>query len=280
MKCFILTVLANLIILSATLCAQSNSLEISGSKSAIRNPIPTRTRPSPVANRDGIFRISNPKPGLSEADPSAIHNPQSAIVPTGIDSTTAATPKKAILFLGNSLTAGYGLDPELAYPALIQQKIDSLKWNFESINAGLSGETSSGGLRRINWLLKREIDVLVLALGANDGLRGIPTDLTRKNLQEIIDRTRAKYPRVKVIIAGMEVPPNMGPEYAREFRAIFPDLAKKNNAALIPFLLEGVGGIPSLNQADGIHPTADGQKIVAENVWEVLKPILVKIKEK
>lgn len=198
----------------------------------------------------------------------------------GIDSTTAASPKKAILFLGNSLTAGYGLDPDRAYPTLIQQKIDSLKWNFEAINAGLSGETSSGGLRRINWLLKRKIDVLALALGANDGLRGIPTDLTRNNLQEIIDRTRAKYPQVKVVIAGMEVPPNMGPEYAREFHTIFPDLAKKNNAALVPFLLEGVAGVPGLNQADGIHPTAEGQKIVAENVWKRLKPVLEKMKEK
>lgn len=209
---------------------------------------------------------------------SIILSAQPGTTSAGTNSTATTSPKKAILFLGNSLTAGYGLDPELAYPALIQQKIDSLKWNFEAINAGLSGETSSGGLRRINWLLKREIDVLVLALGANDGLRGIPADLTRKNLQEIIDRTREKYPRVKVVIAGMEVPPNMGPEYAREFHTIFPELAKENNASLVPFLLESVGGIPDLNQADGIHPTAEGQKIVAENVWKVLKPLLKKMK--
>jgi acyl-CoA thioesterase-1 len=149
-----------------------------------------------------------------------------------------------------------------------------LKWNFEVINAGLSGETSSGGLRRINWLLKREIDVLVLALGANDGLRGISPDVTAKNLQEILNRTREKYPHVKLVIAGMEAPPNMGQDFTAQFRAIFPGLAKKNKAALIPFLLEGVGGVAELNLADGIHPNARGHEIVAENVWRVLKPVL------
>jgi acyl-CoA thioesterase-1 len=191
-----------------------------------------------------------------------------------IDSTKKAATAKTILFLGNSLTAGYGLDPELAFPALIQQKIDSLKWDFQVINAGLSGETSSGGLRRVDWLLQRRVDILVLELGGNDGLRGITLDLTKKNLQAIIDRVKAKYPAVKIVIAGMEVPPNLGPEYSSQFRTLYAELAKKNNALLIPFLLEGVGGDPKLNLPDGIHPTAAGHRLVAKNVWKVLMPLL------
>ncbi len=186
---------------------------------------------------------------------------------------TAGAPR-TILFLGNSLAAGFGLDPELAFPALIQQKIDSLRWNFKVINAGLSGETSAGGLRRIDWLLERQVDVLFLELGANDGLRGIPLELTKQNLQAIIARVRAKNPAVKIVIAGMMVPPNLGADYTRAFRAIFPDLAKRNQAALVPFLLEGVGGVPELNLPDGIHPTAAGHRIVAQNVWKVLHPLL------
>lgn len=194
---------------------------------------------------------------------------------TAIDSTKKAA--KTILFLGNSLSAGYGLDPELAFPALIQQKIDSLKWNFQVINAGLSGETSSGGLRRVDWLLQRRVDILVLELGGNDGLRGITLDLTKKNLQAIIDRVKAKYPVVKIVIAGMQVPPNLGPEYTAQFRTLYAELAKKNNALLIPFLLEGVGGDPKLNLPDGIHPTAEGHRLVAKNVWKVLMPLLKSI---
>jgi acyl-CoA thioesterase-1 len=190
------------------------------------------------------------------------------------DSVKPAANAKNILFLGNSLSAGYGLDPELAFPALIQQKIDSLGWNFKVLNAGLSGETSSGGLRRVDWLLQRQVDVLVLELGANDGLRGITLDLTKKNLQAIIDRAKGKYPQVKIVIAGMQVPPNLGQEYTWQFRALYSELAKKNNALLIPFLLEGVGGIPQLNLPDGIHPTAEGHHIVAQNVWKVLMPLL------
>ncbi|MDZ7268208.1 MAG: arylesterase [candidate division KSB1 bacterium] len=186
---------------------------------------------------------------------------------------TAAAPR-TILVLGNSLAAGFGLDPELAFPALLQQKIDSLGWNFKVINAGVSGETSSGGLRRIDWLLQRRVDVLLLELGANDGLRGIPLMLTKQNLQAIIDRVRQKNPDVKVVIAGMLVPPNLGAEYSRTFRALFPELAKKNGAQLVPFLLEGVGGVPELNLPDGIHPTAAGHRIVAQNVWKVLRPVL------
>jgi acyl-CoA thioesterase-1 len=184
------------------------------------------------------------------------------------------TGMKTILFFGNSLTAGYGLDPSEAFPALIQGKIDSLNMPYKVVNAGVSGETSSGGNSRIDWILRQPVDVFVLELGANDGLRGIPTAETRKNLQSIIDKVKAKYPEVKIVLAGMQIPPNMGKAYSSSFMKIYPELAKENNAALIPFLLQGVGGEVKLNQQDGIHPTAEGHKIVAENVWPVLKDVL------
>jgi acyl-CoA thioesterase I len=182
--------------------------------------------------------------------------------------------KRTVLFLGDSLTAGYGLDEERAFPTVVQAKIDSLGMPFEVVNAGLSGETSSGGLRRVGWLLRREVDVLVLALGANDALRGVPLEVTRKSLQGIVDQTREMYKDVKVVIVGMEAPPNLGAEYTDGFRAIFKDLAKENDAALIPFLLAGVAGDPELNLPDRIHPTEEGHRIVAENVWQVLEPVL------
>jgi acyl-CoA thioesterase-1 len=190
------------------------------------------------------------------------------------DSTKSGGATKVILCFGDSLTAGYGLEPSQAFPAVIQEKINTRGWKFRVVNAGLSGETTAGGLRRIDWVLQRPVDVLVLALGANDGLRGLPVDNAKQNLQAIIDRTRGKYPQVKVVLAGMRVPSNLGREYTSRFRAIFPELAETNNAALIPFLLEGVGGVSELNLPDGIHPTAEGQKIVAENVWKVLEPVL------
>jgi acyl-CoA thioesterase I len=186
----------------------------------------------------------------------------------------AETTPGIILFLGDSITAGLGLEPAEAFPALIQKKIEARRWPFQAVNAGQSGDTSAGGLGRIDWLLKNRIDVLVLELGANDGLRGLPVETTRKNLQAIIERTRQKYPEAKVILAGMKVPPNMGGDYGRKFEALFADLAKKNNAPLVPFILEGVGGVRELNLADGIHPTAKGQEMVAANVWKVLEPIL------
>ena len=179
-----------------------------------------------------------------------------------------------ILFFGDSITAGYGLEKKQAFPALIEQKIDSQSLAFKVVNAGLSGETTAAGLRRIDWVLQRKVDFLVLELGANDGLRGVPLSTTRKNLQAIIERAKKKYPQMQIVVAGMQIPPNMGPEYTAEFRALFPALAKKNSAALIPFLLEGVGGVPELNLPDGIHPTSQGHKIVAENVWKVLGPLL------
>jgi acyl-CoA thioesterase I len=183
-------------------------------------------------------------------------------------------PSKAILFFGNSLTAGYGIDPDHAFPSLIQEKIRANGWNFEVINAGVSGETTAGGLRRVDWVLQRPVDVFVLELGANDGLRGQPLENARENLQAIIDRVRSKYPQVRLVLAGMQIPPNLSREYTTRFGAIFPELAQKNNAALIPFLLDGVGGIPRLNLPDGLHPTPQGHKIVAENVWRVLEPVL------
>jgi acyl-CoA thioesterase-1 len=181
---------------------------------------------------------------------------------------------KVILFFGNSLTAGMGLDRENAFPAIIQEKIDSQGLEYQVINAGLSGETTASGKNRVSWVLNQNVDVFVLELGANDGLRGVPLEETRKNLQAIIDTVRAKNPETKILLTGMQIPPNMGKEYASGFRKIFPELAKKNDVYLVPFLLEDVAGIPELNQADGIHPTAEGQKILAENIWDVLEPIV------
>ncbi|MCD0489294.1 arylesterase [Pedobacter sp. MC2016-14] len=186
----------------------------------------------------------------------------------------ASAARKNILFFGTSLTAGYGLEPEEAYPSLIQNRIDSLKMPYKVINGGLSGETSAGGKGRIDWLLKQPVDIFVLELGANDGLRGISVAETTKNLQFIIDQVKAKYPKAKLVIAGMQLPPSMGQSYATAFKNMFPGLAAKNNMALIPFLLDKVGGVAKLNQADGIHPTAEGDKILAENVWSVLKDLL------
>ncbi len=191
-----------------------------------------------------------------------------------VEEQKTETDTKKILFFGNSLTAGMGLDPEEAFPAVIQRKLDSLNLPYEVINAGLSGETTAGGKNRIEWLLTQDVDIFVLELGANDGLRGIPLGETRNNLQAIIDVVREKNSETKIVLTGMQIPPNMGMEYSTGFKNIFPELASKNNIALIPFLLENVGGIPELNQADGIHPTVEGQQILAENVWEVLEGLV------
>ncbi len=188
--------------------------------------------------------------------------------------TDTKEENKIILFFGNSLTAGMGLNPEEAFPAIIQQKLDSLDLAYTTVNAGLSGETTSGGKNRLSWVLNQNVDIFVLELGANDGLRGIPLQETRSNLQAIIDAVKQKNPDTQIVLAGMQIPPNMGPDYTTEFRRIFPELAAKNNAALIPFLLEGVAGIPELNLPDGIHPSTEGQQIVANNVWEILEPLV------
>lgn len=186
----------------------------------------------------------------------------------------ASEDTKTILFFGDSLTAAMGLDPAEGFPAEIQEKIDSAGLNYEVVNAGLSGETTAGGKNRIQWVLNQEVDIFVLELGANDGLRGIPVEETKQNLQAIIDIVKEKNPNAEIILAGMQVPPNLGPEYTQEFRNVFPELAEENDVHLIPFLLEGVAGDPSLNQQDRVHPTAEGYDIVAKNVWEVLEPVI------
>jgi acyl-CoA thioesterase-1 len=195
--------------------------------------------------------------------------------------TVAATqadskPTKTVLFFGDSLTAGYGLeDPASdAYPSVIQEKIKEADLPYKVVNAGNSGETSAGGRSRINWVLKQKVDVFVLELGANDGLRGVPVNETTRNLQIIIDRVKAKYPDAKLVLAGMQIPPSMGAKYAADFKELFPKLAVKNSMTLVPFLLDRVGGNAKLNQPDGIHPTEEGAKIVADNVWGVLKSVL------
>jgi acyl-CoA thioesterase-1 len=188
--------------------------------------------------------------------------------------STPTSTKQTVLFFGNSLAAGYGVEPSQAFPALIGKKIDSAGLNYTVVNAGLSGETTAGGKSRIGWVLRQPVAVFVLELGGNDGLRGLPLSATRQNLQAIMDTVRRKSPQATIVLAGMQIPPNLGTEYTREFRELFKELADKNKAILIPFLLENVGGIPKLNQADGIHPNSAGHKIVAENVWAVIKPVL------
>lgn len=195
-------------------------------------------------------------------------------VKTDVDVSQESRSKR-IVFFGDSLTAGYGLDDvEDAFPGLIQNKIDSLGLKYVVVNSGISGETSAGGKNRIDWVLNQKPTVFVLELGANDGLRGVNLTSTKSNLQFIIDAVKTKYPETKIVLTGMQIPPNMGQKYTSEFKNIFPDLAKKNSLELVPFLLENVGGIANLNQSDGIHPTQKGHKILAKNVWEVLAPIL------
>lgn len=189
---------------------------------------------------------------------------------------SADTENKAqkIIFFGDSLTAAYGLDPGEGFPAIIQNTLDSLGYNYKVVNAGLSGETSAGGNERVDWVLQQNVDIFVLELGANDGLRGFDAKVTQQNLQSIIDKVRTKAPETKIILVGMEAPPNMGKAYTDAFRQVFTDLANVNNLPLVPFLLKNVGGIPELNLPDGIHPNEEGQKLVAENVWEILEPEL------
>ena len=185
-----------------------------------------------------------------------------------------AAETKTLLFFGDSLTAGYGLDPDEAFPALIQHKLDASGLAWRVVNAGLSGETTAGGLRRLDWILRQSVDIFCIELGGHDGLRGIDPATSRSNLEAMIKRIRGRNPSVKIVLAGMQMPANMGPEYTRQFAAMYPELAQINQVTLIPFLLEGVGGVPDLNLPDGIHPTAAGHRIVAETVWRVLQPLL------
>jgi acyl-CoA thioesterase-1 len=180
------------------------------------------------------------------------------------------------LFLGTSLTAGLGVEPDSAYPAVIQRRIDSLGLPWRVINGGVSGETSAGLLRRLPWQLQGPLGIVVVETGANDGLRGLDVDSTRANLDAIIRQVQAHDSTTRIVIVGMQAPPNMGPQFTRRFRELFPELARRDRLALIPFLLTGVAGVDSLNQGDGIHPTPAGHRIVADNVWRVVGPMVTR----
>jgi len=192
------------------------------------------------------------------------------------ESPNANTANKRIVILGDSITAGYGLDPSEAYPALLQEKIDAAKLPYTVANAGVSGDTTAGGLRRVAWAMGKGADILVIALGGNDGLRGISPEETKKNLLGIAEKARTKNPKIQILIAGMQMPDNMGKNFTDRFQAVFPEAAKESEATLIPFLLEGIGGDEKLNQPDGIHPTSEGQTVVAENVWQALQAVITK----
>ena len=182
--------------------------------------------------------------------------------------------RRTVLFVGTSLTAGLGLEPDSAFPSLIQQKIDAAALPVSVVNAGVSGETTSGLLERLDWLLRAPFDVMVLETGANDGLRGIPAATVRQNITTALSRIRGKRPDARILLVQMEVLPNLGPRYAAEFHAVYPDLAKRPGVLLVPFLLDGVAGRTELNQSDGIHPNQRGERIVAETIWKSLKPVL------
>lgn len=211
---------------------------------------------------------------ILSCDSAPIQQQQDDEKPVRSDRTESEEPRKVIVFFGNSLTAGYGLEETESFPSLIQHRIDSLNLNYKVINAGVSGETSAGGFARIEWTLNQPVDIFVLELGANDALRGFDLASTMENLQNIITMVKAKDEKIKIILAGMKAPPNMGSDYTKSFENIFRQLSKDNDIALIPFLLDGVAGNPNLNLEDGMHPTAEGQKIVRDNVWEILQPML------
>jgi len=207
-------------------------------------------------------------------------NPEESAVTAPIVKTTTTkqetveNDKKIIVFFGNSLSAAYGIEATQGFVGLTAQRIDSLGLPYEIVNAGLSGETTAGGKTRIEWILRQPVDIFILELGGNDALRGIDPEDSYKNLKFIVEKVKEKYPSAKIVLAGMEAPPNLGPEFTSKFRQMYPKLAKEYNASLIPFLLEGVGGIPELNLPDGIHPTPKGHQIVAKNVWAVLENLL------
>jgi acyl-CoA thioesterase-1 len=184
----------------------------------------------------------------------------------------AAAARPRVVILGDSLTAGLGLDPEQAFPALIQERVDASSLDFEVVNAGVSGDTSAGGLRRLDWALDGAVQVLVVALGGNDGLRGLPPEDLRENLRTIIERAQSR--GISVVLAGMEAPPNLGAEYTNAFRGVYRELAREYDLVLVPFLLDGVAGISDLNQRDGIHPNAEGARIIAGHVWAAVSPLL------
>ncbi len=224
----------------------------SGSEESPRNPREAKNNMSVAKGRDMAVSKS------------------AAIVASPID-------KPVVLFFGTSLTAGYGLDPEQAFPSLIQKKAESDGVPIKAVNAGLSGETTAGAARRIDWVLRTPADVVVVEAGANDALRGLSPDAAKANLEQIIQRIRQKQPRAKIVLVQMEAPPNYGTAYTQRFRSIYRDVSQKENVPLIPFLLNGVAGISRYNQADGVHPNLAGERIVADNVWHALKPIVAQL---
>lgn len=193
------------------------------------------------------------------------------------DESRRPLKSSTVLVLGDSLAAGFGVDPSEAFPAVLQRRAEESGMLIRVINGGVSGDTTAGGVRRLDWMLKSPIDVLFLELGGNDGLRGLPIESTRSNLTAIIQRTRSRHPKAEIVIAGMQMPPNVGRDYADRFRALFPEVAREEKASLIPFLLEGVGGQPDLNLPDQIHPTPQGHRMIASNAWPVLEPLLRRI---
>ena len=198
----------------------------------------------------------------------------SAPVAPASSTSTANANAPRIVFLGDSLTAGYGLDKDASVPSLIQKRLQDAGYPYEVVNAGVSGDTSAGGLSRLDWSLEGDVKVLVIELGANDGLRGLPVKELKRNLSEIIARAQAK--GIKVILTGMEAPPNFGAAYTSEFRDVYRQLSREHDITFVPFYLDGVAGIPSLNIADGIHPNAEGSRIVEKTIWSALEPLLVK----
>jgi acyl-CoA thioesterase I len=196
---------------------------------------------------------------------------------TGTAQAAARGPKPVVLFFGTSLTAGLGLAPDQAFPALIEKKAAAEGMPITAVNAGLSGETTAGAARRIDWVLRAPADLVVIEGGANDALRGLSPDAARSNLEEVIDAIRKKQPAAKIVLLQMEAPPNYGVPYTRSFHAIYPDIAKKEGVALAPFFLDGVAGIPRYNQADGVHPNVAGERLVADNVWKALKPVVAQL---
>jgi acyl-CoA thioesterase-1 len=196
---------------------------------------------------------------------------------SSVDSASRAARAPVVLFFGTSLTAGYGLAPEQAFPALIEKKARDEGIPIEAVNAGLSGETTAGAVRRIDWVLRTPADLIVIEGGANDALRGLSPDAARANLEKLIAAVRARQPRAKIALIQMEAPPNYGVSYTQRFRSIYADVARNDAIPVLPFLLEGVAGISRLNQADGIHPNSAGERIVADNVWKGLKPIVAQL---
>ena len=239
------------------------------------SPRPAEASAGRSARTTPGLAAGSPRPAEASAGPSARTVPGLASADRG---SPAADERPVVLFLGTSLTAGLGLDPGEAYPARIQEKLDSAGLRWRVVNGGVSGETSAGALRRLEWMLRPGVRVLVVETGANDGLRGLDVDSTRANLEAIVARIRAYDPSVRIVLAGMEAPPNLGARFTARFRAMFRDLARRERLPLIPFLLEGVGGVDSLNQGDGIHPNETGARVVAGNVWGILEPEVRKVR--